>query len=213
MPFVLPPLPYAKNALEPVISERTMSFHYDKHHRGYVDKLNKLTDKTPFAQAELEDVIVRTWSKPEHTKIFDNAAQVWNHDFFWHSMTPGGGDATLGGTLQKRIETDFGSYENFEESFTQGAVDHFGSGYAWLIEEAGRLSIVTTQDAIPPIVLGLRPLLACDLWEHAYYLDHQNQREKFVRGFLEKLVNWDHAEQQLTATHAKPPSRQPEARL
>jgi Fe-Mn family superoxide dismutase len=213
MPFVLPPLPYAKNALEPVISERTMSFHYDKHHRGYVDKLNKLTANTPFAQAELEDVIVRTWSKPEYTKIFDNAAQVWNHDFFWHSMTPGGGETTLGGTLQKRIETDFGSYENFEESFTQGAVDHFGSGYAWLIEEAGRFSIVTTQDAIPPIVLGLRPLLACDLWEHAYYLDHQNQREKFVRGFLEKLVNWDHAEQQLTATHAKPPSRQPEARL
>lgn len=213
MPFVLTPLPYAKNALEPVISERTMSFHYDKHHRGYVDKLNKLTAKTPFALAALEDVIVRTWSKPDHTKIFNNAAQVWNHDFFWRSMTPGGGHAALGGTLQKRIETDFGSYESFEESFIAGAVDHFGSGYTWLVEEAGRLSIVATQDAIPPIVLGLRPLLACDLWEHAYYLDHQNDREKFVRGFLDKLANWSYAQEQLSAKHAAPPSQHPEARL
>jgi len=213
MPFVLQPLPYAKNALEPVISARTMEFHYEKHHRGYVDKLNKLTAKTPFAQAALEDVIVRTWGKPEHTKMFNNAAQVWNHDFFWHSMMPGGGEGTLGKTLQKRIQTDFGAYDTFEDNFTEAAVAHFGSGYAWLIEESGRLSILTTQDAVPPIVLGARPLLACDLWEHAYYLDHQNEREKFVRGYLEKLVNWDFAEEQLTATHAKPPSQTQEVRI
>lgn len=212
MPFTLKPLPYEKNALEPVISARTMEFHYSKHHKGYVDKLNKLTADTPLVSAGLEDVIVRTWGKPEQTKIFDNAAQVWNHDFFWQSMMPAGGESGLGGSFARRIDADFGAYEKFEETFVSAAVDHFGSGYAWLIEEAGRLSVITTQDAVPPIVLGLRPLLACDLWEHAYYLDYQNAREKFVRSFLEKLVNWDFAEDQLTVTHAKPAQR-PEVRL
>jgi Fe-Mn family superoxide dismutase len=213
MPFTLKPLPYDQAALEPVISARTMEFHYGKHHKGYVDKLNKLTATAPLTNAQLEDVIVRTWGKPEQTKIFDNAAQVWNHDFFWQSMMPSGGESTLGGSLTRRIDADFGAYDKFEETFVGSAVDHFGSGYAWLVEEAGRLSVITTQDAVPPIVLGLRPLLTCDLWEHAYYLDHQNQREKFVRGFLEKLANWDFAEAQLTATHAKPPAQRPEARL
>src|SRR5262245_40084766 len=180
MPFTLKALPYGKNALEPVISARTMEFHYGKHHKGYVDKLNKLTAQTPHAGAPLEEVIVRTWGKPEQTKIFDNAAQVWNHDFFWASMMPSGGESTLGGSLARRIDADFGAYEKFEETFVAAAVDHFGCGYAWLVEEAGRLSVVTMQDAVPPIVVGLRPLLTCDLWEHAYYLDHQNEREKFV---------------------------------
>lgn len=203
MSFTLPPLPYAKNALEPVISERTMSFHYDKHHKGYVDKLNKLTANTPWANMQLPAVISKAWGNPSATKIFNNAAQIWNHDFFWHSMSPNGGESKIGSTLQKRIESAFETYDKFESEFVQAAVDHFGSGYAWLVVETDELRIITTEDAVPPTVLGFRPLLACDVWEHAYYLDYQNEREKFVRSFLQKLAHWEFAEEQLKSPPPK----------
>lgn len=203
MPFSLLPLPYAKSALEPTMSARTLEFHYEKHHRGYVDKLNKLTADTPFARMPLEDVIMNAWGHPDHTTIFNNAAQVWNHAFFWRSMMPKGGEKTLA-RLRKSIESDFGSYDKFEKSFVEEAVDQFGTGYVWLVTETDRLKVVTTQDAVPPTVLGLHPLLCCDLWEHAYYLDYQNDREKFVRGFLAHLVNWDFAQAQLGVSHPRP---------
>lgn len=203
MSFTLPPLPYAKNALEPVISARTMDFHYDKHHRGYVDKLNKLTANTPMATMPLEAVIARAWGNPGATKIFDNAAQIWNHTFFWHSMSPQGGEKKIGTTLTKRIETAFGDYDKFEQAFVQAAVDQFGSGYAWLVVETDELRVITTEDAVPPMVLGFRPLIACDVWEHAYYLDYQNEREKFVRSFLQRLANWEFAEEQLKSPPPK----------
>lgn len=211
MAFELPPLPYAKSALEPIISARTMEFHYEKHHRGYVAKLNALTANTPFARASLEDVIMRTWSKPEHTKIFNNAAQVWNHTFFWQSMTANGGEQVLA-PLRSQIEDDFESYAKFEQKFVQEAMDQFGTGYVWLVSESDQLKVIATEDAVPPTVLGLKPLLGCDLWEHAYYLDYQNDREAFVRGFLKHLANWNFAQQQTKVSHPKPASAN-EARL
>lgn len=203
MPFSLPPLPYAKSALAPTISERTLEFHYEKHHRAYVDKLNKLTASTPLERLPLEDVIMRAWGHPDSTKIFNNAAQVWNHTFFWNSMTARGGERGLG-SFRARIDNDFGSYAKFEDAFVHEAVEQFGTGYVWLILEEDRLKVVTTDDAVPPTVLRLQPLLTCDLWEHAYYLDYQNDREGFVRGFLKHLANWQFAERQIGVTHPRP---------
>ncbi len=196
MPFMLPPLPYAKDALAPAISALTMETHYEKHHRGYVDKLNKLTADTPMSKRSLEDVITKTWGDPDATAIFDNAAQVWNHNFFWRSMSPTGGKRALG-RLGSRIEVGFGSYEKFENEFIKKAVAQFGSGWAWLVTDADQLKVVTTSDAVTPLVLGFRPLLTCDVWEHAYYLDYRNDREEFVRSFLAQLANWAFVEDQL----------------
>jgi Fe-Mn family superoxide dismutase len=196
MPFILKPLPYEKSALAPTISASTMELHYEKHHRGYVDKLNKLTAGTAMSHLPLDQVVDKAWGNPNLASIFDNAAQIWNHDFFWQSMTPTGGFRTIG-RLSGRIDAAFGSYEKFEDRFVEHAVGQFGSGWAWLVADAGQLKIMTTGDAITPIVLGRRPLLACDVWEHAYYLDYQNDRERFVRGFLARLANWEFAAQQL----------------
>jgi len=201
--LTLPPLPYATSALEPIMSARTLEIHHGKHHRAYVDKLNNLVSKTPLAHRPLEDVIMSTWAQPDQTKIFNNAAQVWNHSFFWQSMIPGGGEGALA-SLHDRIEEGFDSYAKFETEFVEQAVEQFGTGYVWLVREAGRLKIVTTEDAVPPTVLGLHPLLTCDLWEHAYYLDYQHDREKFVKGFLAELANWKFAEQQLGVSHPRP---------
>lgn len=197
MTFVLQPLPYDKTALSPTISPTTMELHYEKHHRGYVEKLNKLTAGTPMSRLPLEGVIAKAWGDPDAKSLFNNAAQVWNHDFFWQSMSPAGGVRAIGG-LGKGIESAFGSYEKFEHKFVERAVTQFGSGWAWLVVDAGRLEVMTTDDAITPTVLGFRPLLTCDLWEHAYYLDYQNDRESFVRAFLSRLANWDFAAEQLS---------------
>jgi superoxide dismutase, Fe-Mn family len=203
MPFMLPPLPYAKDALAPAISALTIGLHYEKHHRGYVDRLNKITAGTPMSRMPLEDVIAKSWGKPDARSTFDNAAQVWNHNFFWRSMSPTGGKRALG-RLGGRIEADFSSYEKFEHDFVEKAVAQFGSGWAWLVLDAGRLKVVTTDDAVTPLVLGLRPLLACDVWEHAYYLDYRNDREAFVRGFLDQLANWAFVEEQLALSDTNP---------
>ena len=195
--FALPPLPYAKDALKPCISTRTMGFHYSKHHKAYVDNLNKLVADAPWAAGQpLEKVISESVGMPERTAIFNNAAQAWNHDFFWKSMTPGGGGRPGGGLLKMVVQT-FGSFEKFKEAFTSSAIAQFGSGWAWLVQDGGHLKIITTSNADTPIAHGLTPLLACDVWEHAYYLDYQNLRKDFVQAFLDHLANWEFAESQL----------------
>jgi Fe-Mn family superoxide dismutase len=196
MTFKLSPLPYAPSALEPAISARTVEFHYGKHHAGYVEKLNKLVQGTPLARLPLDEVILRTARDRQATAIFNNAAQVWNHDFFWRSMTPDGGgkpDEALG----RRIAADFGSFEEFAKQFATQATGLFGSGWVWLVEGADGLQVLSTSNADLPMISHQQALLACDVWEHAYYLDYHNNREGFVRTFLEKLANWEFAAEQL----------------
>ncbi len=191
MTFTLPVLPYADDALEPHVSARTLQFHHGKHHKTYVETLNKLIDGTKFADMPLEEIIRATADAKDgdDKKIFNNAAQVWNHAFFWHSMSPhGGGEPD--GTLLARIKTDFGGLDEFRAKFKEAAVGQFGSGWTWLIEEKGKLAIVTTPNAMTPIAKGQTPLLTCDVWEHAYYLDYQNERPKFVESFLRHLIHW-----------------------
>jgi Fe-Mn family superoxide dismutase len=195
MTFKLPPLPYATSALDPAISARTMEVHYGKHHAGYVDKLNKLVQGTPLARLPLDEVILRTARDRQATAIFNNAAQAWNHDFFWRSMTPDGG-GTPDDALGRRIAADFGSFEEFARRFVAQATGLFGSGWVWLAADADGLRIVTTPNAELPMTSHQHALLGCDVWEHAYYLDYQNNREGFVRIFLDKLANWDFAAEQ-----------------
>jgi Fe-Mn family superoxide dismutase len=192
----LPPLPYPEDALAPHISASTLSFHYGKHHQGYFDNLSKLTAGTPLAGKSLEDMIRATVNDPAQSAIFNNAAQTWNHTFFWHSMKPqGGGKPT--GRLLAMIERDFGSYDAFAEAFTAAAMTQFGSGWAWLVLDGEKLKVVKTANADTPLAHGQVPLLTCDVWEHAYYLDYQNRRKDFVATFLAHLVNWDFAAAQL----------------
>jgi Fe-Mn family superoxide dismutase len=191
MPFKLPPLPYAEDALEPHMSARTLQFHHGKHHKTYVETLNKLIDGGKFADMPLEEIIRATADAKDgdEKKIFNNAAQVWNHAFFWHCLSPhGGGEPS--GDLLKRIAKDFGGIDDFRAKFKEAAVGQFGSGWTWLVEEKGKLAIVTTSNAMTPIAKGQKPLLTCDVWEHAYYLDYQNERPKFVETFLRHLAHW-----------------------
>lgn len=185
----LPPLPYPMDALAPYISERTMEFHYGKHNKAYVDNLNKLIKGTEFENMPLEEIIQTTYNKPEYTPIFNNAAQAWNHTFFWNSMKPNGGGEPQG-ELKKKIEKNFGSYEKFREEFKNAATTQFGSGWAWLVEDGDKLAVVKTSNADTPIARGQKPLITVDVWEHAYYLDYQNRRPDFVEVFLNNLVNW-----------------------
>jgi Fe-Mn family superoxide dismutase len=200
MPFTLPALPYADDALAPHLSARTLQFHHGKHHKAYVETLNKLIDGSGFADMSLEEIIraTATAQDGDEKKIFNNAAQVWNHAFFWHSLSPhGGGEPD--GELRARIDQDFGGLDEFRAKFKDAAVGQFGSGWAWLIEENGKLAIVTTANAMTPVAQDQRPLLTCDVWEHAYYLDYQNERPKFVETFLRHLVDWRFAAQALDA--------------
>lgn len=192
MAFELPALPYAMNALEPYISERTMEFHYGKHHKAYVDNLNKLIAGTHFEQMSLEEIIRKTAGKTEYAGIFNNAAQAWNHAFFWTCMQPGGGGEPTG-EMKKKIERSFGGYDKFREEFATAATTQFGSGWAWLAEdeESGKLKVIKTANADTPISHGLKPLLTVDVWEHAYYLDYQNRRPDFVNAFLDHLAKWN----------------------
>jgi Fe-Mn family superoxide dismutase len=192
MAFELPPLPYADDALEPVYTARTISFHYGKHHKTYVDTLNKLTDGTDLAAKPLEDVIIGADAGP----LFNNAAQVWNHTFFWSGMKPGGGGAPSG-DLAAKIDAAFGSYEQFVEAFKTAALGRFGSGWAWLVAEGGALEIVPTPNAETPLTTAATPLLTVDVWEHAYYLDYQNLRPAWVQAYFDKLANWEFAAQNL----------------
>ena len=188
---VLPPLPYAEKALEPAISGTTISFHYGKHHKGYVEKTNTLAAGTPLAGKPLEEIIKRSAKGGEkQKKLFNAAAQTWNHNFYWQSMKPQGGGAPTG-TVKERIDKDFGSYEKFREQFSQTAIDHFSNGWVWLVLDRNKLKIVETDDADTPLIRGQKPLLTTDVWEHAYYLDYKNARKDYVTAFLDKLLNWD----------------------
>ena len=195
--IVLPKLPYAENALEPYISARTISFHYGKHHAGYVKNTNKLIKGTPFEKESLEKIIVATVDKPDQVNLFNNAAQVWNHTFYWNSMKPSGG--APGGALLKQIEADFGSLDKLREEFLKTAVSQFGSGWGWLVVDGGKLKVIKTGNADTPIAHGLKPILTIDVWEHAYYLDYQNLRAKYVKGLLDHLMNWDFAAKNFAA--------------
>jgi Fe-Mn family superoxide dismutase len=190
MTFELPSLPYADTALEPYYSAKTFSFHHGKHHKAYVDNLNKLLPGSPFENSTLEAIILAVAGDPTKAGFFNNAAQVWNHTFFWHCMKPGGGGAP-NGALADRINAAFGSYEKFAEQFKAAAVGRFGSGWAWLVLDGGELKIMSTPNAETPMTGGKKALLTVDVWEHAYYLDYQNRRPDFVQTFLDHLVNWD----------------------
>jgi Fe-Mn family superoxide dismutase len=191
-PHILPPLPYAENALEPIITAKTLSFHYGKHHKGYVDNLNKLIAGTEYAVLNLEKIITSTAGKPEKTAIFNNAAQTWNHTFYWNSMKPNGGGEPPA-ALKKKIEAAFGSVEACKKEFASAAVSQFGSGWAWLVLDGGVLKVVKTANAEIPMTMGFTPLLTIDVWEHAYYLDYQNRRVDYANAVLDKLINWEFA--------------------
>jgi Fe-Mn family superoxide dismutase len=189
---VLPPLPFADNALDPVISANTLSFHYGKHHKAYVDNLNKLVAGTEFADLSLEQVITATAGRADKAGIFNNAAQIWNHTFYWNSLAPkGGGEPPA--ALKQRIEASFGSVEACKQELATAATTQFGSGWAWLALDGDKLKVVKTANANVPLTEGMKPLLVIDVWEHAYYLDYQNRRADYVNAVLDKLVNWGFA--------------------
>jgi Fe-Mn family superoxide dismutase len=192
----LPPLPFAQDALEPYVSAKTLSFHYGKHHQTYVDNLNKLIKGTPAAAQPLETIIQETAGVAEKAALFNNAAQVWNHTFFWNSMKPGGGGKPAGRMLEL-VEKSFGDYDKFKAAFVEAALAQFGSGWVWLVQDADALKIVKTSNADTPVAHGQTALLACDVWEHAYYLDYQNRRKDFVEAFVDHLTNWEFAASQL----------------
>lgn len=194
--YVLAPLPYADNALEPVISANTLSFHYGKHHKTYVDNLNKLVAGTELAGQSLEKIIAATAGQADKAGIFNNAAQVWNHMFYWHSLSPNGGGEPSG-VLKQKIEAAFGSVDACKKELTTAALTQFGSGWAWLVLDGDKIAIAKTANADSPLTKNLRPLLTIDVWEHAYYLDFQNRRPDYVGTVLDKLINWEFAEANL----------------
>ncbi len=189
---VLPPLPYAQNALDPIISANTIGFHYDKHHKGYVDTLNKLIAGSELADLSLEKLIAATAGKANKVAIFNNAAQTWNHTFYWRSLrAKGGGEPPA--ALKQRIEASFGSLDACMKALATTAATEFGSGWVWLVLEADKLKVVKTDNAETPLTTGMKPLLTIDVWEHAYYLDYQNRRADYVNAVLDKLINWGFA--------------------
>jgi Fe-Mn family superoxide dismutase len=196
MTVTLPELPYDYSALEPAISANTLKFHHDKHHKAYVDKVNELLKDSPMANASLEEIIQDAAKDPAKAVLFNNAAQVWNHTFYWNSMKPNGGGAPTG-DIGKRIEKDFGSYDKFKDEFKQAGATQFGSGWAWLVLDGGKLKVTKTGNADLPLVHGQKAILTMDVWEHAYYLDYQNRRPDYITTFLDKLVNWDFANKNL----------------
>ncbi len=197
MAFELPALPYEKDALEPHMSAQTFEFHHGKHHNTYVVNLNGLLDGSDMAGKSLEEIIMATAGDSAKAGMFNNAAQVWNHTFFWNSMKPGGGGAPSG-DLAAKIDSDLGGLDKFKEAFKQAGATQFGSGWAWLVVgDGGKLEIVKTPNAENPMTQGKTPLLTCDVWEHAYYLDYQNRRPDFLTAFLDNLVNWDFAAENL----------------
>ena len=194
--FTLPALPYADNALAPIISANTLSFHYGKHHKAYVDNLNKLVAGTEYESATLEKIITDTAGKADKADIFSNAAQIWNHTFYWNSLRGNGGGAPTG-KLAQMIESDLGGFDNFKKEFAATTVSQFGSGWGWLAVEGGKLKIVKTGNAEVPFTKGQKPLLTIDVWEHAYYLDYQNRRPDYVNAVIDKLLNWEFAAENL----------------
>ncbi len=190
MAISLPDLPYEKGALAPVISAQTLEFHYGKHHRAYVDNANKLIAGTALEREDLEVIVKKTFKNPAQAGIFNNAAQVWNHSFYWKCLKPGGGGPPTGAVAAKIAEV-WGGYDKFVEELKAAGTTQFGSGWVWLVLEGNRLKITKTANAETPIASGLRPLLTIDVWEHAYYLDYQNRRPDYLAAVIGKLINWD----------------------
>jgi superoxide dismutase, Fe-Mn family len=195
MAFTLQPLPYSNDALAPAISERTLQFHHGKHHAAYVKNLNDLITGKKFEQMTLEDVIMESWSAKD-TGVFNNAAQIWNHTFYWSSMKPDGGGKPKG-DIASMIDKDFGSYDGFVDEFKKAGATQFGSGWTWLILDGGELKVMKTPNAELPMTASKAALITMDVWEHAYYLDYQNRRPDYIVTFLEKLVNWEFANRNL----------------
>jgi Fe-Mn family superoxide dismutase len=202
MAFELPPLPYPKNALEPYTSARTLEFHHGKHHQAYVTTLNGLIEGSPMERQSLEELIKSAYKDESKTAVFNNAAQAWNHTFFWNCMKPKGGGSPSG-DIARAIERDLGGFAKFEEDFKKAAVGQFGSGWAWLVVDKGKLKITHTPNGVDPLALGQTALLTCDVWEHAYYLDYQNRRPDFAQAFLDHLINWDFVAQNLTKANRR----------
>jgi Fe-Mn family superoxide dismutase len=191
-PHLLPPLPYADSALEPVITANTIGFHYRKHHQGYVDNLNKLVAGTEYAALSLEKIISAAAGRAEAAAIFNNAAQIWNHTFYWKSMrAKGGGEPPA--ALKEKMVASFGSVDACKKELASTAVSQFGSGWGWLVLDGDKLKVVKTANAETPLTTGMKPLLTVDVWEHAYYLDYQNRRADYVNAVLDKLINWEFA--------------------
>jgi Fe-Mn family superoxide dismutase len=190
MAYELPALPYDYTALDPYISKSTLEFHHDKHHAAYVNNYNGLVKDTPFDNQAIEEVIKAVAGDASKAGIFNNAAQAWNHTFYWNSIKPNGG-GTPTGALAEKISADFGSFEAFVDEFKKAGATQFGSGWAWLVLDGGTLKVTKTGNAENPLTTGATPLLTMDVWEHAYYLDYQNRRPDYINDFLTKLVNWD----------------------
>ncbi len=195
-PFTLPPLPYAESALAPVISANTLGFHYGKHHKGYVDNLNSLIKGSGLEGLALDKVVLESAGKVDKTAIFNNAAQIWNHTFYWNSLRANGGGKP-GAAMAKKIDADFGSFDNFRKELATTTIGQFGSGWGWLVLDGGKLKVVRTANAEVPMSKGQKPLLTIDVWEHAYYLDYQNRRADYVNAVIDKLLNWGFAEDNL----------------
>lgn len=190
------PLPYSDSGLSPFISSKTLSYHYGKHHKAYVEKTNQLVVGTLYEGLPLEDVILGSVKDIDAKALFNNAAQAWNHSFYWKSMKPGGGGKP-GTDLLSLIKKSFGDFEDFREQFLLKATSHFGSGWVWLVKDGAQLKVVDTHDADNPLIHNQKPLMTLDVWEHAYYLDYQNQRVSYVKAFLDHCVDWGFAEDQL----------------
>jgi Fe-Mn family superoxide dismutase len=196
MAFELPPLPYAQDALAPVISKETIEYHYGKHHQAYVTNLNKLVENTPNANLGLEELIRKVQGQTNEKKVFNNAAQVWNHTFYWHSLSPQGGGEPKG-AIATAIQKSFGDFASFKQKFSEAAANQFGSGWAWVVKtDDGGLAIEATSNAETPMAVGKKCVLTIDVWEHAYYIDYRNARPKYIEEFW-KLVNWDFASKNL----------------
>jgi Fe-Mn family superoxide dismutase len=200
-PLTLPPLPWPADALSPVISSRTIDLHYGKHHRAYFDKLNALIAGTDLEHAPLHDIVVKTHGDPARAAIFNNAGQALNHSLYWESLTPKSNRPSE--TMRSLLERDLGGYDTFLKDLAARATGLFGSGWAWLASNKGKLEIVTTHDADTPLTRGMTPLLTIDVWEHAYYLDYQNRRDEHVRAVVSKLLNWEFADKSLNSTHGR----------
>jgi superoxide dismutase, Fe-Mn family len=196
LPLSLPALPWAENALEPVISAKTISFHYGKHHKTYVENANKLIVGTELADLPLEQIVRATAGKADRVGIFNNAAQAWNHDFYWKSLKPRGGGEPPS-ALKAKMDAAFGGVDACKKELANAAVQQFGSGWAWLVLDGDKLKIVKTGNAETPIAQSMKPLLTIDVWEHAYYLDYQNKRVDYVNALIDKLANWEFAAQNL----------------
>jgi Fe-Mn family superoxide dismutase len=195
MKIELPPLPYGDSDLAPHISANTISFHYGKHHKTYVDKATDMVKGTEFADAELEDIVKATHGKADKKGLFNNAAQAWNHSFYWKSLNPKGGAPS--GKLLDKINSDFGELAKLKDELSKAAVTQFGSGWAWLVLDGGKLKVEQTANADTPLATGKTPLLTIDVWEHAYYLDHQNKRPAYVAAVIDNLINWEFAAENL----------------